>query len=399
MTDKAVQRSTVVVAPYAWVILSVVYFASLAAPLNQNKIPPILPVLMHAFQLNLLQAGSLMSVVAVGGLVLALPAGILLQRFGSRAIGLIALGCIAAGSAIGALAASYGSLLSSRMVEGIGIGLIGVVAPATIAMWFPPARQGMSMGIWATWFPVGSVVMAFLAPAVAIALGWRAVWWVGAGYALLILVIYGLLVHNPPDLPPAGFKDQASPGLRKALANRDIWLLALEFACFNLALASIATYYPTFLNEVRGYPLGLAAFLASISGMVILVSAPLAGWFSDRIGSRKLVIAIPFLVIAGLMILPFRVTGWQIIAIMLVQGLVAGAIPTATFAAAPEVMRTPEWAGLGLAVVLVGQNISALIGPVLFGGLVENLGWVMAGYMMIPVCLLGFISAWMVRIR
>jgi MFS family permease len=84
---------------------------------------------------------------------------------------------------------------------------------------------------------------------------------------------------------------------------------------------------------------------------------------------------------------------------MAAQGLIAGAIPTATFAAASEVMRKPEWAGLGLAVVLIGQNLGQLLGPILFGAIVERSSWVMAGYAMIPFCLLGFISGWMVKVR
>lgn len=399
MTTKPTAQPAATVMPYAWVILVIVYLASIVAPLNQFKIPPIMPVLMQAFNLDLTRAGSLMSVIAVVGLILALPAGILLQRFGSRAVGLVALGCMAAGSIIGALAGSYNALLGSRVVEGVGIGLIGVVAPATIAMWFPPARQGAPMGIWATWVPVGSVLMYNLAPMVAGRFGWQAVWWLGAGVALVVMLLYGLLVRNPPDLPPVRKQDAASPGIRKALANRDIWLLALLFACFNLALVSIGTYYPTFLNEVRGYPLGQAAFISSLASLVVIIGAPLAGWLSDRIGSRRLLFSLPFLVIAVMMLLPFRITGWQIPLFMAVQGLVVGAIPTATFAAAPEVMRRPEWAGLGLAVILIGQNVGNLVGPVLFGELVSSLGWAAAGYMLIPVCLLGFISGWLVKVR
>lgn len=400
MTDKIASPSRDdIVAPYAWIILSVVYLASIIAPLNQFKIPPIMPVLIDTFRLDLPQAGLLMSIIAVVGLILALPAGILLQRFGARALGVAALGCMALGSGIGALSGAYPTLLGSRLIEGIGIGLVGVVAPATIAMWFPPARQGIPMGIWATWMPVGSVLVYNLAPFVANRFGWLAVWWVGAGSALLIMILYGLFVRNPDWQQPIRQSANPSSSLGKALANRDIWLLGLAFACFNLALVSIGTYYPTFLSEVRGYSLGGAAFVSSLSSIIVIAGAPLAGWVSDRIGSRRLMFSLPFLLIALMLLLPFRVIGWQIPALMVIQGLVIGAVPTATFAAAPEVMRRPEWAGLGLAVILLGQNLGNLIGPVLFGELVSSLGWLTAGYLMIPVSLIGFISAWMVKVR
>ncbi|MEI7848328.1 MAG: hypothetical protein WCK35_21190, partial [Chloroflexota bacterium] len=61
------------VTPYAWVILAVVYFASVVSPFNQFKIPPIMPVLMQSMQINLTQAGLLMSIIAMIGLLLALP--------------------------------------------------------------------------------------------------------------------------------------------------------------------------------------------------------------------------------------------------------------------------------------------------------------------------------------
>jgi MFS family permease len=164
-------QRTSAAASYAWVILWVVYAASVAATLNQYKVPPILPLLMETYGLNLAAAGSLMSVFAVTGLLLALPAGIILQRLGAKATGLIALSCLAAGSALGAVATNIGIMLGCRVVEGIGMGLIGVVAPASIAMWFPREKQGAPMGIWATWVPVGSLIMYLLAPALGTSAG------------------------------------------------------------------------------------------------------------------------------------------------------------------------------------------------------------------------------------
>jgi len=405
MNSKVAAKSLPNVFAYAWVILAVVYFAGVAAPFNQFKVPPIMPVLLDRFNIDLAQAGLLMSMFAMIGLVLALPAGIILQRLGSKITGLIALACLAAGSALGALANGFGLLMASRVIEGIGMGLIGVVAPATIAMWFPPEKQGAPMGIWATWVPVGTVVMYALAPALTDAFGWQSVWWLGAGFALLMMVLYALLVRRPPTAIPlspdeaAASKGDEGLNLRQALANRDIWLLALEFACFNMALISLNSYYPTFLNEVRAFPLGQAAVVASLGSFVVLGSSPLAGWLSDRLGSRRLVFGLPFLGLAGLLLFPFTVTGGWIYAVMIVQGILCGGVPTATFAAAPEVMRKPQLAGLGLSVVLIGQNLGQLIGPALFGLVVKNAGWAAAGYLMVPVCLIGFVAAWRVRVR
>ncbi|MBI5965816.1 MAG: MFS transporter [Chloroflexi bacterium] len=385
--------------PYAWVILAVVYFASVVAPFNQFKIPPLMPVLMQTFQIDLTQAGLLMSIIAMIGLVLALPTGIILQRLGPKVTLLISLGLMAIGSSIGAFSNNFAALLGSRVIEGLGIGLMGVTAPATIAMWFPPERQGTPMGLWATWVPIGSVMIYNLSPAMAASFGWQSIWWAGVGFAALMIIVSGWLVTSPPKVGQASSQTHHASGLKEALSNRSIWLLALEFACMNFVMVSVGTYYPTFLNEVRGYPLGQAAFLSSITTLVVLFSAPAAGWFSDRVGSRRLVFSLPFLAVAVLLIFPFHVTGSQIIVIMVLQGLIVGAIPTATFAAAPEVMQKPEWAGLGLAVILIGQNFGQLLGPIFFSKMIESMGWATAGYLLIPFCLVGFISAWKVKVR
>ncbi len=139
--------------------------------------------------------------------------------------------------------------------------------------------------------------------------------------------------------------------------------------------------------------------MASLPTLISLVSSPTAGWLSDRIGSRRKVLALPFLGLAVLFLFPFTVTGWQITAAMLVMGVIIGGIPVATFAAAPEVMGKPEWAGLGMAVILLGQNLGQLLGPLVFSQAVNSLGWAAAGYMLIPVLLVGFASSWMVKIR
>jgi MFS family permease len=262
------------------------------------------------------------------------------------------------------------------------------------------------MGIWATWVPLGSLIIFNLAPAVEKSAGWQAVWWIGAAFGLVAFTLYGLLVRMPsragarsqPEARPRYSKN--SPSLRQALAGRNIWLLGLSFACFNLILiGSVTTFFPTFLTTERGYNLGSASFITSLPSLVVLVSAPLAGWLSDRLGVRKPFLVIPSMALAVFMLFPFSLNGWLIPASMILLGILAGFIPTATFSAVPEVMSNPQLAGIGMAVIMLGQNFGQLLGPVIFGRLVETIGWVSAGYWMIPAALVGILAAWFTRLR
>ena len=393
-------------APYAWVVLCVVFMASAAAPLNQFKVPPMMPPLMESFGLDLSTAGLLMSIFAVTGFILALPAGLLLQRWGAKAAGLVAVGCTAIGAVAGALSPSIGRLLASRVIEGIGMGLIAVVAPAIVGMWFPAERRGTPMGIWATWVPVGRIVMYNVAPAVGTALGWQAVWWFGAAFALVAFVLFWAMFRVPPGwtrTKPAAQTDEGlspveGPRLGQAMANRNVWFLSLTFCCYSIAFLAFSTFLPTFLVSARGYSLATAASVASLTGVTI-GSCPLGGWISDRIGSRKRVYTVAFLLVAAMWLLPFRIAGWLMPAFAVVLGIVAGPVPTATFAAVPEVMGRPGLAGIGMAVVALGQSLGMFIGPVLFGRLVEMIGWAAAGYTLIPICLLGVVAGWLVKVR
>jgi MFS family permease len=291
------------------------------------------------------------------------------------------------------------------VIEGSGMGLIAVVAPAAIAMWFPPEKQGTAMGIWSTWVPVGSIIAFVLAPTIAASTSWQSIWWIGSVYSFLMLVVFAVYMRLPPWIT---INSQQNSNLsirtgytsaKKALNNGSIWGLGLVFACYTLTILGLRTFYPTFLSEMRGYTLSEAAYIASIATVTMPFSAPLVGWISDRIGSRRLVFSIPYLILAVMLLFPFKIVGWQIIVFLILQGIVTGAVPTTIFAAAPEIMKKPELAGWGMAVVMLGQNLGFFIGPIYFGNMVEGLGWVTAGYALIPICLLGFVLGLKIKVR
>lgn len=388
---------------YAWAVLGVVFLAGVAATLSQYEVPPLLPLLMQAFRVDLAAASSLMSVFAVTGAVLALPSGYILQRLGARTAGVIGIGTVGLGGVVGALSGSFEMLLVSRAIEGLGLGLIAVVAPTVVALWFPPEARGIPMGIWATWFPVGGVLMFNGAPAVASWGGWRAVWWLGAAFCLVSLVLFQLVVRVPAsgadaDRKAAAVRRDMSPTLL-APTGRSIWLLAGCFSLFCISQGSLNSFYPTFLVSRQGYSLSAASTLASLQMVAVICGCPIAGIVSDRLGSRKLVFTVALLIIAGTWRFPFVIHGWQIPVLLILNGAISAAVPTTVFAAVPEVMSRPALVGTGMAILMFGQNLGYVVGPAVFSRFVQALGWTGAGYACLPLTLAAAAVGWFVRVR
>ncbi len=403
----SIPKSVTKPSAYAWVILAVLYIASVASALNQFKVPPVLPVLIRAFHLSLGNAGMLMSIFSCTGFLLALPAGFIMHRLGLKSTGLIAVGAVLIGSGLGSFCSTANSMLASRFIEGAGIGLITIVAPAAISIWFPAEMRGTPLGLWTTCMPVGNIIMFNLAPWLVKLAGWQLVWKVGAAFSLAALILFWGFFRMPKPEEAGGnpLSSETEPEHEKphshgkAMANTGLWLITLQFLCYNLICLALGTYYPTFLNSVRNYTLSAASFTFSLCTIAAVFSQPLGGYLSDRLGMRKLLIVISSILMAPICLFPFLVTGWMIPALIIGLGVVSGAIVPATFAAIPEVMGSRQSAGLGMAVLALGQNLGMFIGPMMFGGLAESIGWTGAGYALIPVCTIGVIAVCLAKFR
>jgi MFS family permease len=373
--------------------------------LNQFKVPPVLPLLMDAFGLSVGRAGLLMSVFAVTGLILALPAGFIFQKLGYRITGLLAVGSVIVGASIGALSTSTVMMLISRVIEGVGTSFMAVVAPAVIAIWFVADERGTPMGIWATWVPLGSTIMFVVAPLLAGRWNWQGVWGFGSFFALVGWLLYYFFI-KPAPVQSAGTDSSAAPGrmtardLGPVLRNRDLWLISFLFCCFNLVFTAFFTWTPTFLNTVRGTSLARASLLISIVPMSIIVSLPISGWISDRMGSRKLVCVTPMILLMALWPLVFFVREGGFLPLVITIGLVGGFVPTGVFSAGAEVVGDERLAGMAMAVIMVGQNAGMLLGPLVFGWTVEATGgWQIPFWTLVPVCGVGAIAGWVARMR
>ena len=355
----------------------VVFVASIAVAANRFKVPPVLPVLMDELQVGMVTGGWLMSLSSVAGIVLAIPVAFLLTRIGLKFTGLVALGCAMAGAVVGALATGTTAMLLGRVIEGISVALIAVLAPTTISLWFPPRERGLPMGIWAAWVPVGNVVMFNLAHPLVNAHGWRAVWWFGALFAFAAFLLVGLVLASPPQ--PGSEKSSASAPPRdfgRMLLNPSAWLLALTFGAFGFCLLGYNTWAPKFLNDTLHIELAAANAYASLMFLAGIPANIIAGWLINRLRDRYSMLPAAFLLTTILFFWGFRLESVSIVApYMVALGFVSNFIPTATFTLAPETMPRIQLASLGLAIVMAGTNVGSVAGPPALGAVVSSGSW------------------------
>jgi MFS family permease len=385
-----------------WLVLAVAFVVSVAAVMAQFAAPPLMPVLMDQFGIGIAEASSLMSIFSITGLLLALPAGLVLQRFGPLVTGAVAMLSVIAGSVLAATTTEYAVLLLSRAVQGVGVGLIGVTAPAVVAAAFPPERRGLPMGVWAMWVPVGGLLMFLVAPTLAASYGWAAVWWLAAAVAAVGLVAYAVVLRRAGMTGAgqgSGSSAEAVAELRTGLGGRDVWLLSLSFALFATAASAPNTFTTTFLAEERGLDLTTASLLAGLVLAGAAIGSILGGTVSDRIGSRRRVIVGGLILFAALLALPFLADGALIPVSLLCLGLAMGAVPAAVFASAPEVVPHPHLTGAGMAGIMLGQNAGFVIGPLVFVVLLPALSWAGTAAIFGLVALLGALVGSRIRLR
>ncbi len=253
------------------------------------------------------------------------------------------------------------------------------------------------MGIWSIWMPIGSTAMFVLAPLLVVHWGWRGVWTFGWCYTIVAGVLFYLLVTPPPGVTSRHEQSDACRNLTirsmsRIMRNRNLWLMCLLFCCFNFVVVSFITWGPTFLHGVRHASLIRASHIMSLSSLISMGAAQIAGWALDRTGARRLICTLPLLVMA--VILPVNATVSENVFLFLVavMGFLSGFVPTTVFSSAADVVGDERLAGMAMAVIQIGQNTGVLLGPLVVGLLIESWGWQVAFSALAPVAVIGALS-------
>ena len=360
---------------YRWVILSVCTLGFMQTHIHRVGFAPLIPTFVADLQLTYAAAGAIMTAYFWTYTAVQVPIGLLVDRWGARRVMVAFMAVLVLGAALFPLSRTYTQSLLARALVGLGAAAVWVPSLRLITEWFRAEERGRVIGILSAGGALGGTSALLLIPLLADRWGWR---W---GYAatlvpvLLTLALFALFVRGGDG--PSG----AAPGggllaLRRVLGTGVIWWFNVSVLLFYGAYFSMVTWLPTFLvNALRVTP-AQAGFVTSLLTAGTIVSWPLAGLITDRIGRRKWVYLFSQLMSVAVSLV-FALAGPHLsfagaAGVALAAGVLFGGMIT-PFVMVVELFPR-ELAGTASGIVNTFCFLGSLIIPVLLGRVVDVTG-------------------------
>jgi predicted MFS family arabinose efflux permease len=261
-----------------WLVLLVLFLARAAMSFQFQTVGAVGPVLIDRLHIDFTQLGTLIGLYMLPGAVVALPSGVLGQRFGAKNIVLVSLALMAVG---GAMTASDQLALASasRLVSGIGGIAMSIMLTKMITDWFAGKEIVTAMSILIASWPLGIGAALALFPHIAAAWSWQAVMWLAAALALVCLVLVAAFYRDAPGTPPA------AAGAFSIKLTKHEWVLAViagaMWAVFNVGFIVLVNFSAELFTRA-GYSAESAGGIVSLLGWGTIPLVPLAGFAVER---------------------------------------------------------------------------------------------------------------------
>ena len=370
-----------------WLCFAALFFLGFTATFNQFKAAPAIQFIGADLGMSVEMLSQIMGVFSIAGMLLAFPGMFVMQRLGIKFSIVVTSALQLAGSLICVFAPDTALFLAGRTLEGVAYGLICVIGPNIMPRLFPLKDQGLCMGIWSQWTPVGVVIAFFTAPMIfdaaggaALAFSWRPIWFVSI--AMEIVSIVWLLVScKMPAIPENELVD-GDPSRRKK-PGRNYMLAGFVVCAFFFVwvfdyVANINTLYPTFLQNVKGLSVFDSAMLPNWTAIISIPLGIAFGVVADKLNFRKWMIAGGYLLVALCMAFFYftpgtDMTGPWIASILM--GLCGALVPTGTRAIAPVLVPEPKKTDLVLATMAFATGVAQVVGGYIVSPIVASAGW------------------------
>jgi predicted MFS family arabinose efflux permease len=326
----------------------------------------LLPLVADGLHVPVGEAGLAVSVTAFAGAVSALLISVVLPRADRRRvmIGLTVLAVVS--DVLVAVAPNFVVLLAARLLLGVALGGFWAMATAMAAHLVHPDHVGRALTIINSGVAVATVAAVPLGAWLGSVWGWRTVFLLGAGVALLALIVQASTLPHVQPSAGSGLRALGSV-LRSGVVLVGLLAILLVFG----GHFSGFTYIRPASQALSGIDDGGFAILLLVFGAANLLGTSLSGPVADR-APRVGVLLFP--AVLGIGMLVMFGTGESIVGLFaaaVLWGFGFGGVPTTvlSWGARTEPAHLEQIGGVIVTVCNIAIAIGASVGGLLVDGI------------------------------
>ena len=312
------------------------------------------------FGLTPSQKGLLVDLPILGGSLVRIPLGILVDRIGPKRTGILGQLLVMIPLVWAWL---FGRSLHEFMVLALFLGIAGgsfAVALPLASRWYPPQYQGLAMGI-AGAGNSGTVLAALAAPRLADAVGWHNVF----GFALIpvvtTLALYAIFAKESPSQPPP-------KPLRRYLSlcrERDTLWFCLFYSFTFGGFVGLASFLTIFFHDQYGLAKVMAGNFTALCVFAGSFLRPVGGYLADRFGGTRMLTALFACASVGLMVIGTLPPLWLVTTGLFIVMAILGMGNGSVFQLVPQRFR--EEIGVATGVVGAAGGLGGFLLPFVLG--------------------------------
>ena len=247
------------------------------------------------FGLTAAQKGFMVAIPLLGGSLVRIPMGLLVDHIGPKKTGILGqLIVLFPLLGIWLFAPSFNQVLLFGLLLGVAGGSFAVALPLA-SRWYPPQHQGMALGI-AGAGNSGTVLASLFAPRLAEAFGWHNVFGWAIIPILITLVVYTIFAKESPQQPKPKKLSDYFLVLREADTFWFCFFYCITFGGF----VGLASFLGIFFHDQYGLSKVTAGYFTAFCVAAGSFLRPVGGFLADKFGGIR-ILSILFSVIAFIM--------------------------------------------------------------------------------------------------
>lgn len=358
-------------------IIFALWLLLFAASSQVMIISPILPRISEQLGTPIEILGNLVTVYAVMVGFFAIIMGPLSDKIGRRKILLIGTGAISVFLFLHGFVTSFVDLLIVRALAGMAGGVLSGAAVAYVGDYFPYEKRGWANGWIMSGIAMGQILGIPLGTLLADIMGFRVPFLIFGGFMALTFLLILFKVPQP-NVELSADRVTMKSSLKKylhLLKRSEVRAVAFAYTLMFLSISVFVVYLPTWLEETFGVSGKAIASLFFVGGIANVITGPVAGKISDKIGRKKIII-ISCIGLSVVMILTtYLITDFWIAYIMFFLIMVLIAMRISPFQAlSTELIKSDNRGSLMSLLVAIGQIGYGL------GGSIAGPFYVQSGY-------------------